>query len=243
MNAREKIRQQVWQRLLQVARPDSRFHWDFNQFIPDFAGSERCADRIARTPEYEAANTLLVTPDNSLAALRTLSLQAGKDLVIPSYGLGRGFFWLPHEAVPPGQEAFAATLDGLEVYGQPYALTATRPAQHPQLLVSGASVLNKQGVRVGLSPSYFDLEWLVLADFGLIQLETPVMTVVHTCQVVELSCEPLSSALVTDWIITPEALYATHSRYPRPDPATWTHLPAPMLQEVPFLQELARLRS
>src|SRR5258708_22383406 len=44
--SREAIRQRVWADLRHVARPDSRFHWDFAEFITDYEGSEAGADRI-----------------------------------------------------------------------------------------------------------------------------------------------------------------------------------------------------
>src|SRR4051812_50105155 len=45
-------RARVWAELRGVARPDSRFHWDFASFIPDFAGSEGCANRITALPAW-----------------------------------------------------------------------------------------------------------------------------------------------------------------------------------------------
>jgi 5-formyltetrahydrofolate cyclo-ligase len=58
----------VWERIRRYARPDSRFHWDFSKFIPDFKGSERCAERIRRLPTYRRARLLFITPDNCLEA-------------------------------------------------------------------------------------------------------------------------------------------------------------------------------
>lgn len=42
-----KARAAVWTDLYQVAKPDSRFHLDFNEYIPDFEGSQAATARLA----------------------------------------------------------------------------------------------------------------------------------------------------------------------------------------------------
>ena len=67
MKEREAIRKKVWGDLRRVARPDSRFHWDFTAFIPDYEGSDLCAGTIREMDLYHQAQTIFVTPDNNLA--------------------------------------------------------------------------------------------------------------------------------------------------------------------------------
>src|SRR5689334_21330657 len=117
MDDKENIRRQVWIQLHAVAQPDSRFHWDFNRFIPDFDGSATCVERLCNTSIYHFADRVLVTPDNSLTSLHARCLADGKTVIVPTYSLARGFLALSKETVPSGQEAFAATLDGLDVFG------------------------------------------------------------------------------------------------------------------------------
>src|SRR5689334_17241231 len=164
MDDKENVRRQVWMRLQAVARPDSRFHWDFNRFIPDFEGSATCVERLCTTAAYQAANRILVTPDNSLTGLRARCIADGKTVIVPTYSLARGFLALSRETVPSDQEAFAATLDGLEIFGSPYLVSIHDRVQGPQLMITGASVLNSQGVRISHGPSFFDLEWLILSS-------------------------------------------------------------------------------
>lgn len=230
----ETIRRQVWLQLQAVARPDSRFHWDFARFIPDFEGSDTCCEQVRRTALYQDAAVLFVTPDNSLVDFRARCLQDGKTLIVPTYGITRGFLLLERGMVPPGQEAFAATLDGLDGFGRPGDLSGL-PA--PELLVSGASVINHAGVRVSPGPSYFDLEWLLLSAAGLVEAGTPIMTVIHDCQLVDLALRPLSFAVAADWIITPSLTRRTGQAFSRPTPAAIRDLPWEILQEVPLLQQ------
>jgi 5-formyltetrahydrofolate cyclo-ligase len=231
----EQIRRQVWIQLQAVARPDSRFHWDFSRFIPDFEGSQECCERIRATPLYQDAGVLLVTPDNSLADFRARCLVDGKTLIVPTYGLARGFLLLERPAVPAGQESFAATLDGQEVFGRTCALSAL-PA--PQMLITGASVINREGVRVSPGPSFFDLEWLILATLGLVDEHTPIFTIIHDCQLVDLPVTPLLYAVGADLVITPSTICHTGRPYPRPLPSAIHSLPWQIIQEVPLIQEI-----
>ena len=66
-------RKLVWEKLRHVAIPDSRFHLDFDQFIPDFNDSDLARTNLTELDLYKTANTLFVTPDNCLEGLRAVS--------------------------------------------------------------------------------------------------------------------------------------------------------------------------
>ena len=38
-----QARVDIWEKLRKVARPDSRFSWEFSEFITDYEGSDKCA--------------------------------------------------------------------------------------------------------------------------------------------------------------------------------------------------------
>jgi 5-formyltetrahydrofolate cyclo-ligase len=50
------VRERIWSRLRDVALPDSRFHLDFAEVIPDFQGSEATTDRLIELPFYESGS-------------------------------------------------------------------------------------------------------------------------------------------------------------------------------------------
>ncbi len=238
MDEKEKIRREVWVSLQKVARPDSRFHWDFTAFIPDYTGSEVCAQRIRAMPAYQRAAVVLVTPDNNLEVLRASCLADGKLLVVPTYALGRGFLCLERGDVPPGGEELAATLDGLDRFGHPYSLEKVSTEQCPNILVTGASVLNRQGVRLSVGPSYFDLEWLILSGLGIVPLDVPIIAAVHDCQVVNWPCAPLPYSVVMDCIVTPTQVIETDSHSTRPGEDAWSTLPWHVISDIPFVHQL-----
>ena len=87
-----KVRLLVWDRLLKVAKPDSRFDMDLSQLIPDFAWMGNVAmSGSATCRPFAAARTIFVAPDNSLESFRALALGAGKRILVPTFGMRRGF--------------------------------------------------------------------------------------------------------------------------------------------------------
>ena len=87
--------------------------------------------------------------------------------------------------VPPGAELYAAWLDGMEHFGRPITLAEIAARGRFDLLVTGASAVSIDGVRFGKGHGFFDLEWGMFTDLGLADETTPVVAVVHDCQVVE----------------------------------------------------------
>lgn len=243
MDPKERIRQQVWANLRPAARPDSRFAWDFSAFIPDFEGSEQCVARICRLEIYQQAQVVFVAPDNCLAALRERCIADEKRLIIPTYGLKRGFLQMTRSDVPAGQETFAAQLDGLERFGRPFELAQASTQNGPQLLVTGASVVNTEGVRISNGPSYFELEWLMFFSLQLIQADTPIIAVVHDCQVVDFKYSPLPYSVSPDYIITPTALLPINTPFHRPQQDAWKHLPVQVFEEIQLLRSFYPQRS
>src|ERR1700730_6418379 len=133
------VREKIWARLRYVAIADSRFHLNFAEVIPDFAGSGQATDRLVAEPFYVAGKYAFVTPDNCLVDLRRRMLLAGKAMVVSTYGIYRGFRLLAPSMVPPGQELFAAWLDGLEHFGRPISVAEIAERGRFDFMVTGAS--------------------------------------------------------------------------------------------------------
>jgi 5-formyltetrahydrofolate cyclo-ligase len=55
MSTSKTIREKIWTKLKDVARPDTRFHMNFAEVIPDFEGSEAATERVVRTPPIATA--------------------------------------------------------------------------------------------------------------------------------------------------------------------------------------------
>lgn len=78
MTSSRLIRERIWTKLHEVARPDTRFHMNFAEVIPDFDGSELATDHLVQDPAYQASQFAFITPDNCLVDLRRRMIEAGK---------------------------------------------------------------------------------------------------------------------------------------------------------------------
>ena len=122
MNKQDKqqIRLKVWQKLKNVALPDSRFHFNFEEYIPDFKDSLNARNQITESEEYKKSKFLFITPDNCLTTMREQAIKDGKDMIVSTYGIYRGFILISNKNVSKGNEIFASTLDGLEYFGNDF---------------------------------------------------------------------------------------------------------------------------
>lgn len=236
------LRQQVWKALTAVALPDSRHHWNFDLFIPDFLGSQVCANAVRSLPEYQASRYIFIAPDNSLTLLRRYAVEDGKTLLLATAGLMRGFRIILPGTVPPGQEPLASTLDGAEMLSRPVGLEEMRAQGMLDMVFTGVSIVTRQGVRWGLGYGYFDLEWAIFREIGIARDDTPVVALAHDCQLVDLELNASPSDATVDLLLTPGGIQAIQPAQPKPAGINWSMFSPDVLPRVPLLQELAEQR-
>ena len=181
----ERVRRVVWQRLSEVARPDSRFDLDLSQYVPDFAGSNLAHKRVMKRAEWKNADVVFCAPDNSIEQLRLSALTAGKKILIPTYGLRRGFIFLDGAKIPKTDHALAATLDGMERFGKRLGPADLRQVGTIDLVVTGATAVTTDGRHIGGGQRYLALEWMMMKQLGVLAPNALVFAVVHDCQVVD----------------------------------------------------------
>ncbi len=233
-------REQVWGGLRDVARPDSRFHLRFADFIPDFDGAAAATDRLLALPAFAAARLAFVTPDNSLIELRRRLLAAGVTVVVSSYNMARGFYLLDPASVPKGHELYAAWLDGIEHFGTPLSLAQLAARGPFDAVVTGASAVAASGVRFGRGHAYFDMEWRIFSAMGLVAERTPVATLVHDVQVLDKRLFPSPEDVLVDWVCTPTRTIAVQREAPRPRGMPWDDISPEQIEANPALVELQR---
>lgn len=237
-----KVRWLVWSRLLDVARPDSRFDLDLSRFVPDFVGSERCDEQLCALSEHTAATTIFIAPDNSLANYRQLALAGGKTLIVPTFGMRRGFVLLDGQAIAPTDRAYAATLDGMERVGRVLSLDELRDTGRVGLVVTGAVGVTAQGLHFGGGDGYFDLEWGLLRHCGLVTARTTVVASVHACQVLDAMIRPVAHDAVVDKIVTPDGTRTCSPSLPKPDGIFWDEIRTSLDRARPYVQQLLHER-
>jgi len=230
----------IWEELRKVAKPDSRFSWNFAEFITDYEGSEKCTELLCGTDLYKNAKIIFITPDNNLESFREQAIRDGKTILMTNYGITRGVFLIRPEWVKPGKEELAATLDGVQHFWKHMTLKKIKEEiKHIDFLVTGASAITPSGLRFGKGHGYFDLEWAMFYTIGVVDTDTPVVAVGHDCQVVDIDvvAQPYDTAI--DYIITPTRVIHTRNEFPKPTKGViWSMLSPGMLEQIPPLQEL-----
>lgn len=242
MPDRNLSRQKVWDELRAVARPDSRFHFDFAEFITDFEGSAEATRRLTAMEIYRSARVVFITPDNCLELLRAQTIRDGKVLLMTSYGIRRGFIELLPGDVPAGMEDWAVLLDVIERVGR-YISLAQIMERYPRidLLVTGGSAVTRQGARFGKGHGFFDIEWATLYSMGVVEGTTPVVDVVHDCQIVdeELDLSPFDT--ICDAIVTPTQVIHVPAPQKPAGGIYWDRLAPGMMESISTLKELQAL--
>lgn len=238
---KSQTRKRVWSELIEVAKPDSRFHYNFKEFIPDFEGSDKAVLSLIEMPLYKEAETIFVTPDNCLEKFRERAMLDGKTQVISTYGIRRGFVELKPDDAPEHLAPYAVLLDVMEEMGNYISLSDLKDRHSFDWLVTGASAVNKKGVRFGKGHGFFDLEWAMLYQIGAVNEETPVIAFVHDCQVVDLELELSPFDTVCDYIITPTRMIEVGNPQKPTQGVIWNRLEPGMMEDIPLLGELKRM--
>ena len=236
------VRERVFQELRRVALPDSRFHFDFAEFIADFQGSEAAAQRLMAHPVWQRSQVVFITPDNCLEWLRWQALRQGKRVLITTYSIKRGFWLLDPAQIPAERLLYAATLDGMERHAQPLTLAQIR-VHLPRLdcMITGTGAINEEGVRFGKGHGFFDAEWGMLHRIGVIDATTPAIALVHDCQVLRETLHPEIFDTVADLIFTPTRTIEVRDPHKPTCGIVWDLLDPVMYDTIPPLQELKAL--
>ena len=255
-NSSQENRKLVWahvyRELRRYAIPDSRFHYDFMSFTPDFQGSSSVVDRIVGLSCYQKAQTVLVTSDNSLEKLRLRALQDGKRLLVATYRLRRGFVLLNPAVIHQDNYAVAACLDGMEKPGVGRLITLAQARDENvsvDLCVTGGLAFNQQGITIWEGHSLFEVQWAMLQDIKCLDADVPVVAAAHTCQVVDEAKLGIETTKADDpgevqcnYVVTPDHAFHIENPFRPTGNMDLAKLDQEALSNIPPLQELKGIR-
>lgn len=216
----------------------ARFPLPLHDRIPNFAGAEAAARRLAALPEWQAARRIKCNPDAPQRAVRLEALRQGKTLVmaVPRLRTERCFLRLDPRTLA-GKLTRAATIKGAAALGVPVAPDGIGRID---LVVAGSVAVNPGGARVGKGGGYSDLEFALARQLGLVDDDTPVVTTVHELQVLDDAIPMTAHDVPLDIIVTPERVIRTRRRPSKPPGMFWEELSEEQLAAMPAL---ARLRA
>jgi 5-formyltetrahydrofolate cyclo-ligase len=174
--AKKLLREEIWNKL---EKSDvARFPLPCYGRIPNFAGSEKAAEKVRFLNEWKEAGVVFANPDCAQQKVREYTLLDGKVLVMASPRLKHGYVVVDPKDVK-GAERFASTIRGVFKYGK---IVDAHEIPKTDLAVEGSVAVDAQGHRLGKGGGYGDVEINTLKKmFGSI----PIITTVHDIQVVE----------------------------------------------------------
>jgi 5-formyltetrahydrofolate cyclo-ligase len=235
---KQDLRERVWVRLR--ARGVARFPLPIRDRIPNFAGAERAAARLAEQPEWKRARRLKVNPDAPQRPVRLRALREGKHvfMAVPRLRSERCFLHLDPARLG-GRLVAAATIKGASRLGRP---VAPRELGRIDLIVAGSVAVDRTGARLGKGGGYSDLEFALARASGAVDGTTPVATTVHRLQILAAAIPMTAHDVPLDLIVTPDRVLRPRRRRVKPRGILWDELSDAQLAAMPGVAKLRRAR-
>jgi len=231
------VREAAWQRLHDAGA--ARFPFPIEGRVPNFAGAERAAERLAGLEVWKRARRIKANPDSAQLPVRRRALAEGKILymAVPRLAEDPCFLELDPERLPGKELRRAATIKGSSELGRPVSVG---DLEGVDLVLAGSVAVRRDGVRVGKGGGYSDLELAIGRELGFVAEDTPIVTTVHPVQITEKAWESEPHDLFVDWIVTPDEAIDTGGGHPRPRGVDFARLDPGMRASIPVLDRLER---
>ncbi|XP_007468484.1 PREDICTED: methenyltetrahydrofolate synthase domain-containing protein isoform X2 [Lipotes vexillifer] len=234
--SKHDIREQIWDYM--EARNLADFPRPVHHRIPNFKGSYLASQNIKDLEVFARTQEVKVDPDKPLEGVRLLALQSKKTLLVPTPRLRTGLF--NKITPPPGATKDilrkCATSQGVRNYSTPVGLDSRVLVD---LVVVGSVAVSEKGWRIGKGEGYADLEYAMMVSMGAVSQGTPVVTIVHDCQVVDIPETLLEDHdLTVDYILTPTRVITTGCERPKPTGIVWSKISCEMMGKMPVLRSL-----
>ena len=238
---KDKLRNEIWGRL----EATSTGVGPVSSRIPNYANAHKAAERLAGLDVWQRAAIVKSNPDPAQAPVRLRALQDGKTVYAPVPELLEPFPFVrldPRDLRDRGI-AFENVMfsEGAVEIGEPVEFEEMEPFD---LVVVGCVAVTRAGGRTGKGGGFADLELGIFRDFGLVHADTPIVTTVHSIQVVDDErVAMVGHDTPLDWIITPDEVIETRTRYPTPGGVDWDAVQPDQLDGIPFLKGIRSKRE
>ena len=230
---KQRIRERIWDQLDDSG--EARFPFPPHNRIPNFAGADDAAARLADRPEWHAAETIKANPDAPQRFVRRRALREGKTvyMAVPRLRDEECFIELDPDRIDDLDRA--STISGSAELGVQVGPDAIGGID---LIVSGSVAVNEGGARIGKGEGYSDLEYAILRELGLVDGDTPVVTTVHELQVVDDEWPVDEHDVSMDLLVTPERIIHPAGSGEKPTGIRWDELSDERIAEMPVLSRM-----
>ena len=232
-SSKAEVRELVW-RTMEV-RGIARFPGTKGR-IPNFVGAERAALHLQSLRAWREARVVKINPDAPQLPVRRMALREGKVVYVAVPRLRTLECFLELDPLRLGERLLqAASIKGAERLGRPVGIEAL-PAI--DLIVCGAVAVNGRGARVGKGGGFSDLEYGLLSEVGKVDRSTPIVTTVHSMQMLPHAIEMQVHDIPMDVVVTPDGPMPLTAAFPRPRGIYRELLTPERVAEVPVLAML-----
>lgn len=233
---KDQLRSEVW---LRLQEEDVAIGQPFGH-IPNFKGADQAAKQLTTLPVWQQAQVIKCNPDWPQQPVRQHALQDGKRLYMAVPRLSKEHCFVELTATDLEQKGvsleIASSSKGAMAQGRLVSLAEMEPID---LVVTGCVVVSREGGRTGKGAGFADLELGILRQLGLIKADTPIVTTVHSLQLVEGEKLPMQAYdWSLTWIVTPDEIIETHSTRPQPEGLDWTQIQPDQIETIPVLRKL-----
>jgi 5-formyltetrahydrofolate cyclo-ligase len=230
---KQALRERIWDALEESG--EARFPYPPHGRIPNFAGAEKAAERLAALDAWQEADAVKSNPDAPQLPVRRAALDEGKTvyMAVPRLRDERCFLRLDPAEIEDTDSA--ATIGGSSEHGVQVGPDEMEPID---LIVSGSVAVTCEGARVGKGEGYSDLEFAILREFGLVDDGTTTVSTVHGMQVVDEEIPADAHDVPIEWLCTPEHCIEAGTGQRKPAGIEWASLPEEKIAEIPILQRL-----
>jgi 5-formyltetrahydrofolate cyclo-ligase len=230
---KQELRERIWDELEESG--EARFPFPPHGRIPNFAGAEEAAERLARTDAWKDAGVVKSNPDAPQRPVRRRALEAGKTVYMAIPRLREEKCFLRLDPAEIEDVDHATTISGSSEVGEQVGPDEMEPID---LIVSGSVAVNDRGARVGKGEGYSDLEFAILREYGLVDDETATVTTVHEIQVVDEDVPTTPHDVPINRVFTPERGIQTEAHGSKPKGIAWDELNEERLDEIPILRRI-----
>ena len=236
--SKDDVRELVWRRM--SVRGVGRFPGAHGR-IPNFVGAERAALHLDALPAWREARVVKINPDAPQLAVRRLALREGKVVYMAVPRLRTIECFLEVDPRRLGARALqAASIGGAARLARPVEVGALPPID---LIVCGAVAVNARGARVGKGGGFSDLEYGLLTETGKVGPGTPIVTTVHSAQLLPHAIPMHPHDMPVDVVVTPDGPIRVQPAFPRPRGIYSDALTPEKIAEVPVLAWLLMTRG
>lgn len=230
---KEAIRKKIWDLLEKEGV--ARFPLPPHGRIPNFQGAERAAKVLKDIELWQQAEVIKSNPDSPQRPVREYALVEGKTvyMAVPRLRDELCFIEL-HKNRILGNPSKGATIKGAFKYGKKIGPAHMKKVD---LVIAGSVAVDVKGGRVGKGGGYSDLEFALAREFGIVKEEIPVVSTVHSLQVIEDEIPMTNHDVPMDFTITPIGIIEAPKR-PKPQGILWNELSQRKIEEIPILKRL-----